>query len=44
MLSDATAGFSEEARVAAADLIWQYFANRVMTTDEWVSELGSLRS
>ena len=41
MLSDATAGFSEEARVAAVDLIWQNFANKVMTTDEWVSALGT---
>ena len=40
MLSDATAGFSEEARVAAVELIWQYFADRVMTTEEWVAAQG----
>ena len=43
MLSDVTAGFSDQARAAAADLIWQYFANRVTTTDEWVSGLSGTK-
>lgn len=37
MLSDATAGFSDEARKTAAEMIWPLFANRVMTSEEWTS-------
>ena len=41
MLSDATAGFSDEARKVAADMVWPLFANKVVTADEWISGLGS---
>ncbi|KAI5474366.1 hypothetical protein MNV49_003490 [Pseudohyphozyma bogoriensis] len=41
MISDATAGFSTEQKDAATNLIWPLFANRVLTTDEWVATLKS---
>jgi hypothetical protein len=39
MLSDATAGFSDEARRIAAEMIWPLFANSVVTSEEWISGL-----
>ncbi|KAF2095352.1 Isochorismatase hydrolase [Rhizodiscina lignyota] len=39
MLTDATAGFSTAQKDAATSLIWQLFANRVMTTEEWIKTL-----
>ncbi|KAI0866932.1 Isochorismatase-like protein [Xylaria cubensis] len=37
MLSDATAGFSTEAKNAATDLIWPLFTNRICSTAEWAN-------
>ena len=37
MLSDATAGLSDDARKMAAEMVWPLFANRVMTSEEWIS-------
>jgi len=39
LLSDATAGFSNELKTAATDLVWPLFASRVMTVDEYVATL-----
>ena len=42
--SDATAGFSNEMKKAATDLIWPLFASRVMNVDEFVITLGPGKS
>jgi len=39
LLSDATAGFSNELKNAATDLIWPLFASRVMTVNQFVATL-----
>ncbi|KAJ6557919.1 Isochorismatase-like protein [Mycena capillaripes] len=38
MLSDATAGFTQEAKVAATTLIWPLFANEVTTVGAWIEK------
>ena len=42
--SDATAGFSNEMKKAATDLIWPLFASRVMNVDEFIITLGPSKS
>ena len=37
--TDATAGFTNEAKEAATDLIWPLFANEVTTVGDWVANL-----
>jgi len=39
MLSDATAGFTNEQADAATKLIWPLFAHEVKTVDEWIKTL-----
>jgi hypothetical protein len=38
--SDATAGFSTEAKDAAVKLVWPLFAKSVMTVEEWIQSLS----
>jgi hypothetical protein len=40
--SDATAGFTTEAKDAAVKLIWPLFAERVMTVKDWIQSLTSV--
>ena len=37
--TDATAGFTSEAKEAATDLIWPLFANEVTTVGAWIANL-----
>ncbi|KAJ6478763.1 Isochorismatase-like protein [Mycena vitilis] len=38
MLTDATAGFTNEAKDAATSLIWPLFANEVTTVEGWIAK------
>jgi hypothetical protein len=38
--ADGTAGFSGEAKDAAANLIWPIISDQVMTTTEWIKSLA----
>ncbi|TVY39961.1 putative isochorismatase family protein, partial [Lachnellula subtilissima] len=40
MLSDSTAGFTNEATDAATELIWPLFAHEVMTVEEWKTSIA----
>lgn len=40
LLKDATAGFTNEAKDAATELIWPLFANEVLTVAEWIEKVG----
>jgi hypothetical protein len=40
MLSDATAGFTNEATDAATELIWPLFTHEVKTVEEWKKSIA----
>lgn len=39
LLKDATAGFTNEQKDAATELIWPLFAHEVLTVAEWIEKL-----
>ncbi|TAQ86470.1 hypothetical protein B7494_g5205 [Chlorociboria aeruginascens] len=40
MLKDCTAGFTDEQKEAATELVWPLFANEVTTVGEWIETRG----